>query len=51
MDQVGQASAVVFTVEPYEVLLETFQPYFEGTADYEECAQKAQNYWQIYRTE
>lgn len=51
MDQVGQASAVVFTVEPYEVLLETFRPYFEGTAGYEECAQKAQNYWQIYRTE
>ena len=51
MDQVGQTSAVVFTMEPYETLLETFQPYFEGTASYEDCAQKAQNYWQIYRTE
>ena len=51
MDQVGQTSAVVFTMEPYETLLETVQPYFEGTASYEDCAQKAQNYWQIYRTE
>lgn len=51
MDQVGQTSTVVFTMEPYETLLETFQPYFEGTASYEDCAQKAQNYWQVYRTE
>lgn len=51
MDQVEQTSAVVFTIEPYETLLKTFQPYFEGTASYEGCAQKAQNYWQIYRTE
>ena len=51
MDQVEQTSAVVFTIEPYETLLETFRPYFEGTASYEDCARKAQNYWQIYRTE
>lgn len=51
IDAMTNVNDAVISDSVYEKILEYFEPYVTGEASYEECAEKAQQYYEIYLSE
>ena len=50
-DSMSGVQTAVLSENLYSKILDYFKPYFKEEASYEECAEKAQQYYDIYRSE